>query len=158
MDVSSPYRGLAAALVLLATAAVSPAKAEIRDLPVPSATIYPDDVISESQIVARRFRVTPTSTNGYVTDMAQIIGKQARRRLIAGKPIPVAALSSPFAVRRGGLVTATYAEDGFSISTTLVALTDGVSGDVIQARNPETGIVIQVAVNSDGSVSVLGAP
>ena len=153
-----PDLGFATLLVFAGFAAAAPACAEIRDLPVPSATIYPDAVITGSQVVPRRFRVTETSTNGFVTDMAQVIGKQARRRLIAGKPIPLAAISAPFAVRRGGVVNATYAEDGFSISTSLVALSDGAAGEIIQARNPETGIVLQVAVNDDGTVSVMGSP
>lgn len=158
MSVSRPLRILSALLVLATAGGWPSARADIRDLPVPNATIYPETLITESQVVPRSFRVTETSTNGFVTDMAQVVGKQARRRLIAGKPIPLSAISAPFAVRRGGVVTATYEEEGFSISTTLVALSDGVAGDVIQARNPDTGIVLPVAVQEDGTVAVMGAP
>ncbi len=158
MPVAHHMQVLSLALLFAMPMAASPAWGGIRDLPVPNATIYPETVITDSQIVPRSFHVTDTSTNGFVTDMDQVIGKQARRRLIAGKPIPLSAISAPFAVRRGGIVTATYEEEGFSISTTLIALSDGVAGDVIQARNPETGIVLPVAVQDDGSVAVMGAP
>lgn len=158
MTVARHLHLLFVSLALAGLAVPSPARGDVRDLPVPNATIYPDSVITSAQVMPRKFRVTDTSTNGFVTDMSQVIGKQARRRLIAGKPIPLSAIATPFAVHRGGIVTATYEEEGFSISTTLIALSDGAAGDVIQARNPETGIILPVAVQDDGSVAVIGAP
>ncbi len=134
----------------------SQAAAEIRDLPVPAVTIYPNDIISGTLLVERRFRVTSTSLVGFATSRAGIVGKQTRRRLSAGKPIPLSALGTPLAVRRGATVSASYFEQGFSISTLLVALQDGSVGDVIDARNTSSGTLVRALVQSDGSVVVGG--
>ena len=132
------------------------AAADIRDLPVPSVTIYPNDIISGSLLVDRRFHVTATSVVGFATSWAGIVGMQSRRRLSAGKPIPLAALSIPVAVRRGAMVSARYSELGFSISASLIALQDGAAGDVIDAKNTASGVLVRALVRPDGTLHVSG--
>lgn len=151
------YRICPRAVVLLATSWLGPqAFADVRELPVPTVTIYPNDIITGSLLTERRFRVTSTSVTGFVTDRAGLIGKQARRRLAAGKPIPLAALGTPVAVRRGATVSAAYSEPGFSISASLVAMQDGTAGDVIAAKNAATGAMVRAMVQSDGTLLVTG--
>lgn len=142
------------AVLLLSSLVACPAAAEVRNLPVPAATISPNDVITGGQITGRRFKVTATSVNGFATERSELIGKQARRRLPAGKPIPLSALAEPVAVRRGAAVTATYQEQGLSISTALVALRDGTAGETIDARNVAAGSTIRATVQADGSLAV----
>ena len=138
-------------------AIAAPAEAaDIRDLPVPAVTIYPNDIITTGSITQRRFRVTSTSIIGFATDSASIIGTQARRRLVAGRPIPLAAFGVPIAVRRGANVLANYMEEGFSITAALTALQDGMAGDVIEARNNGTGVVVRATVQVDGTLRVAG--
>ena len=140
--------------MLLMASAMPDAAAEIRDLPVPAAMIFPNTVITRTHVKPRRFKVTPTSTVGFATDVSQIVGKQTRRRLVAGKPIPLSSLSLPYAVRRGAVVAVLYQENGFSITASLVALADGAEGDVIEARNTVTGSVVTAKVRSDGTLAV----
>ncbi len=144
----------ALAMALALTVLPYPAAAELRGLPVPAATIHANDTITMSMVTDRQFRVTPTSLAGYATSRGQMIGMQARRRLIAGRPVPLAALKIPTAVKRGASVSATYTDEGVSIATFLIALQDGAAGDVITARNPATGAVIRASVNADGSLNV----
>ena len=145
------------AAVLLATWLLGPqALADVRELPVPTATIYPNDIITGSLLAERWFRVTSTSVAGFATDRTGLIGKQARRRLVAGKPVPLSALGTPVAVRRGAIVSAGYSEPGFSISVSLVAMQDGTAGDVITAKNAATGALVRAVVQSDGSLLVAG--
>ena len=127
---------------------------EVRELPVPAATIYPNDLITNALITERRFHVTVKSVVGYATDRGDLVGKQARRRLVAGKPIPLSAITIPLAVKRGAMVAATYNEDGFAISGSLIALQDGAEGDVIDARNSSTGVVVRATVRGDGTLAV----
>ena len=140
-------------LVLCFALAADTATAEIRSLPVPAATILASDMITAGMVTDRQFRVTATSTAGFATNREQLMGRQARRRLVAGKPIPLNALQMPTAVKRGAGVPAVYADGGISISTSLVALQDGAAGDVITARNPQTGVVVRASVNADGSLN-----
>ena len=142
---------MAASLMVFAAPSTA---ADIRDLPVPAITIYPNDIITTGSLTQRRFRVTSTSIIGFATDSASIIGTQARRRLVAGKPIPLAAFGVPIAIRRGANVPASYMEEGFSITASLVALQDGMAGDVIEARNNGTGVLVRATVQADGSLQV----
>lgn len=155
--VSQSYRVAGTALALLALSSGLPrAAAEIRDLPVPAATILPNTVITGKQIRARSFKVTATSIAGFATEASEIVGKQSRRRLFAGKPVPLSALAMPFTVRRGAVVAAVFQDNGFSIATSLVALQDGAEGDVIEARNAATGIIVLAKVKPDGTLEVDG--
>jgi flagella basal body P-ring formation protein FlgA len=151
-------RVLAVALCLLdSSVSVIPAQAaNIRSLPVPVATIYPGQAITASQLTKRRFQTTASSLNGIATDAREIIGKEVRRRLPAGKPIPVSVLQVPLAVKRGATAVASYDEAGLSISMPVTILQDGASGEVIEARNMSTGAVIKVVVTARGRVQVSG--
>lgn len=140
---------------LAAPSALSGETGSIRSLPVPSATIYPGQVIEADLLTSRRFQTTPQSLNGIATDDEQIVGKETRRRLIAGRPISLSALTKPVTIRRGAPGVAFYREDGFSISTPVIALEDGSSGDIIDVRATANGSVIQVEVRSNGELAVL---
>lgn len=103
----------------------------------------------------RQFRTTPDSLLGVATDSADVIGKQARGRLTAGKPIVMTKLGEPVLVRRGARMTAHYREDGFSISTSVIALSDGIEGSIIDARGVDTGALIKVEVLESGELAVV---
>lgn len=149
-------KGLAVAVMLLAAGAPA-AFAEgagIRLLPVPSAAISAGEIISASDLTQRKFQTTARSLSGIATEADEITGKQARRRLLPGRPVPLSALARPMAVQRGAKVTAAYEEAGLSISTQVIALQDGAAGDVIDARNPTTGAIVRAEVLPSGSLAV----
>jgi flagellar basal body P-ring formation protein FlgA len=153
--VSIAQFALSAVIALLLNASASNAD-DIRTLPVPAGTIYPTDVITSAVVVDRRFKVTSTSVMGFATQRSEIIGKQARRRLAAGKPIPLSALGMPRLIRKGDLVSSAYRGSGFSIVATLTALQDGGEGETIAARNTETGRIVHALVIADGTLAVVG--
>ncbi len=132
------------------------AHSSIRSLPVPMTTIYPGELVTSDKMTSRQFRTTPISLNGIVLDSAEVIGKEARRRLVAGKPISLSSLAAPILIQKGHSAVATYQENGLSISTPATALQDGSAGDIIKVRTAETGAVMEVEVSEDGSLLVLG--
>lgn len=150
-------RTLAAAMLAHAALA-APASAEesggIRLLPVPADSIAAGEVITADDLTQRRFKTTPRSLSGIATERGEIAGKEARRPLQAGRPIPLSALIKPLAVRQGEKVTASYEDAGLSISTELLALEDGSTGDVISLRNMTTGIVVRAEVLAGGRLAV----
>ena len=152
-------RLLAAACVCLHLAGSPSAGADgttIRSLPVPTDTIYPGEVITADRLTERQFQTTAQSATGVATSSDEVIGRETRRRLLPGKPITLGGLGVPLAVKRGMPAIAFYREEGFSISTPVIALSDGVEGDVIDVRATETGAVIKVQVLADGELAVLG--
>lgn len=127
----------------------------VRALPVPAATLYPGDVITAADLVDRQFQTSPQSLLGIALRADQMVGKAALRRLQAGKPIALSALGKPLTVHRGEAAIAFYREDGFSISTAVIALEDGGVGDVIEARAKDTSAIIRVEVLASGELAVV---
>ena len=156
---TGPLRIAAALAVVCGILAAAPALAgqdtAVRSLPVPVTTIYPGQVIEADVLTSRRFQTTPQSLSGIATDEEQIVGKESRRRLIAGQPISLSMLSKPRAIKRGAAGIAFYREDGFSISTPVIALEDGSPGDIIDVRTAATGAVIRVEVTAEGELAVV---
>lgn len=128
----------------------------VRNLPVPRETLLPGDVITPEQLTERQFQTTDRSVRGVATSAEEILGKETRRRLVAGMPIALGGLGTPLAVRRGAGAIAYYREDGFSISTSVIALADGVEGDVIDVRAVETGATLKAQVLPGGELAVVG--
>jgi flagella basal body P-ring formation protein FlgA len=154
-----PYVLLTAAVMLaalLSYPALADGSAGIRLLPVPALAVAAGHVISPADLAERKFRTTPRSLLGIATRTDEIAGKEARRPLQAGKPIPLSALMKPLAVRRGAKVAASYAEAGLSISTQLLALEDGSIGDHISLRNTATGSIVSAEILANGALAVRG--
>ena len=155
MNFARPHRVILAAACIVA---VSPAAAaEIRALPVPVATIYPGQIVSPDNLTDRQFRVTAQSLAGIAISADDIAGKQTRRRLLAGKPIPLQALSAPVLIKRGQSASASFDDQGVSISMTVQALEDGAADDLITVRVTDTGKVLRVKVNPDGTLALGGS-
>lgn len=147
-----------AAIMLAHAASIPPAAAQdghgIRQLPVPVAAIAAGDIIRADDLTQRKFKTTPRSLSGIAMTADEIAGKEARRSLRAGRPIPLSAIMTPLAVRRGERVTAFYEDAGLSISTELLALEDGSTGDIISLRNISTGLVVRAEVLEGGRLAV----
>ncbi|MCI4678824.1 flagellar basal body P-ring formation chaperone FlgA [Rhodoblastus acidophilus] len=140
----------AVAAVLVAGAA----QAGQRALPVPARVIYPGDRITGAMLVdSRDFSAEPGDV---VWDRADLVGKVARRTLLPGRPIAAIAVGAPRAVSMGALVSVYYQQDGIDIATTAQALQNGYVGQVVQARNLDSGVVISGVVQADGSIRVRG--
>jgi flagella basal body P-ring formation protein FlgA len=150
---------VAAALVASAVALVAAdaALAANIDLPVPRTTIYPGDTITEDQLTERAF-LAHTVTRAMVFDDRQgLVGRVAKRTLLPGQPVPVNAVRDPYLVNTGKASLVVYTMGGLTISTQAMALQNGVAGDVVTLRNPDSGVIIQGTVGPDGIVR-LGVP
>ena len=91
-------------------------------------------------------------------DRQALVGKVARRTLLPGQPVPVNAVRDPYLVNHGqGLAGRVRQRAGLTITTQAIALQNGVAGDVVTLRNPDSGVIIQGTVERDGTVR-LGAP
>jgi flagella basal body P-ring formation protein FlgA len=85
-----------------------------------------------------------------------LMGKVARRTLIAGKPIPITYVRDPQVVQRGKPVRVVFMEGGLIISSMAVPLQAGGVGDVLSLRNVDSGAVIKGVVEADGSIRIAG--
>ena len=85
-----------------------------------------------------------------------MIGKVARRTLVAGKPIPNNGFVEPSLLTRGVTTEARFQSGGLTISALVMPLQNGALGAMVQARNIDSGQVITGVVQSDGTLLVGG--
>lgn len=145
----SRLRYMLAALV----AGAAPAIAQ-ETLPVPRVTIYPGDVIAEGMLDERAYRLAPGSEPLYAHARETLIGKMARRTLLAGQPIPAIAIENPRVVNVGAQIKIVFAEDGLQIVAYGIAQQAGAVGDLIRVRNQDSGLFVSGRIQNDGSVRV----
>jgi flagellar basal body P-ring formation protein FlgA len=120
---------------------------------VPNATIYSGDVITSGSVTSVEV-TNPNLAAGYAEDMKQVVGKVAKRTLVAGRTIPVMALRDPYTVRRGAPVRITYTVGRMQISARGEPLNDAMAGESIRVRNSDTGVTVDGTVMKDGSIEV----
>lgn len=149
-------RGALLALALAATAGAVQAGQIQGLLPVPAVTIYPGDQIGPEMLTEKPFYYDPDRPLAVVEDGTPLIGKVARRTLVAGKPIPNNSVGEPTLVSRGKPVEARFESGNLSISATVLPLQSGSLGGLVQARNIDSGQVITGIVQADGSLLVGG--
>jgi flagella basal body P-ring formation protein FlgA len=123
-------------------------------LPVPTSVIYPGDIIEDSLLRDRPFFAHTVTRSSVFLERAAVLGKVARRTLIAGQPIPINAVREAFLVNQGKMATVRFESGGLSITGSALALQNGTLGEVVSLRNVESGIVIRGVVGRDGVVRV----
>ncbi|MGX5667897.1 flagellar basal body P-ring formation chaperone FlgA [Rhizobium daejeonense] len=142
--------------VLLFSAGMVPqtALAATRYAVVPTATIFPGEIIGAGRVT--EVEVTnPNLAGGYATDVSDVIGKVSKRTLVPGRTIPVSSLREPFAVQRGSTMRMTVNTGGMTISAAGTPLQDAMVGDVVRMRNLDTGVIVSGTVMADGTVEVM---
>jgi flagella basal body P-ring formation protein FlgA len=129
-------------------------RAETILLPVPSITIYPRDVITDGMLEDREIAFRPLSGGALVASRDDLVGKVARQTLLPGAPVPVHAVEEPRLVDIGRQVKLVFSEGGVTIVTSGQALQPGRVGDLVRARNLDSGATIAGIVQADGSIRV----
>ncbi len=132
----------------------SPGLSDTVDMLVPSRTYYPGELLVIDEFFPKKFYVTSIGARNYVTASNQLLDAEAVRVLQSGKPVAIAFVRSKALVRKGQRTNGSFAFGGIVIEAPLVALADGRHGDVIAARNTETGGILHVRVRKDGSLEV----
>jgi flagella basal body P-ring formation protein FlgA len=120
---------------------------------VPMVTIYPGEVISESQIKER-----PAGPDDMPSALvrADMIGKTARRTLLPDRPVMSSFVETAQLVRTGAQVRLVYEDGDLTILSSGMALQNGIMGDMVRVRNLQSGQIISGAVMGNGTVRVGG--
>jgi flagellar basal body P-ring formation protein FlgA len=147
-----PVSGLAGALMLCGSLAFAAGV----EVPVPSITIYPGDVIGDSLLLNKTFTVQPGQNWPVYKSRDELVGKVARRTLLPGKPIPLNSLREADTISQGKPVVIVFQAAGLTITGQAVPLQSGRVGDVLSLRNVDSGAMIKGIVQADGTVRVSG--
>ena len=137
----------------IAAAVCAGAPAQGQPMPTPKSVIYPGDVITDDRLTDADI---DSDGDGMVSVRPQALGKVAGRTLLPGRPIPMAALATPRLVKNGGAVHLVFREGALEIVASGSALQDGALGELVKARNDDSGVTVVGSVQSDGSLLVDG--
>ncbi len=140
----------------VAPPAPAPVVAASEDIPVPvpAVTIFPGDVITAGMLTERMMPHATVVRWGTMAGAPSLIGKAARRLLVAGQPIPLNSVAEVPLIIKGAATRVRLEEGGLSISGYATALESGVAGAVVRLKNMDSGQTILGVVQTDGSVRV----
>ena len=145
-------RCIGAAVVLsLLLAGSALADGASAQLPVAKQTIYPGDTITEDMVTLKP-AAQIKGVGALVTDTESLVGKTARRTLLPGQFIPKVAIREAYVVFQGKTVPVIFHSGTVTITGIGLALESGSTGEIINARNPDSGVVIRGVVQPDGSL------
>ena len=120
--------------------------------PVPRTVIYPGEVILDDMLVDAPDDRIDARADSAARTRSLLVGKMARRTLLPGRAIPLAAVDNPRLVVIGTEVRLIYVEGGLRIVTSGAALQDGALGDNVKVRNSDSGVTVSGSVQPDGTV------
>lgn len=120
---------------------------------VPTTIIYPGDTISSAQL--QEVEVTnPNLSGDYAKSVSQVEGLVSKRTLLPGRTISVSALREAYTVTRGSNIRLVFQLGQMTISAAGSPLEDGATGQMIRARNMDSGVIVSGTVLADGTVHV----
>lgn len=122
-------------------------------LPVPSRPIAAGEIIRVTDIQLMRIRVDRAG-NMVISDPDRLIGRTAKRMLVAQDPIQVGAIGPTIVVPKNSIATARIVSGRILISMEGKALDDGAMGDLIRIANPRSNKIVQGLVTGPGEVTL----
>jgi flagellar basal body P-ring formation protein FlgA len=126
----------------------------VRSMPVPTITIYPGEVIKDGVVAERDFSASAVSNLAVVEARGGLVGMVARRTLLPNQLVPRNAVEEPRLVERGKPTQVIFSEAGMTIVAIASPLQSGGLGEMVQARNLDSGVTIVGTVQSDGTLRV----
>lgn len=121
---------------------------------IPTRTIYPGETVDRSRVEVVEV-TNPDLADGYIRTLNEIDGKVTKRTLLPGRVILANALREQYTVERGSTVRLVFSNGGLTISAAGSPLQDAAIGELIRARNIDTGIIVSGTVMADGTVHVV---
>lgn len=146
----SGIAAVAAALFLVPAVAGAASRYAV----VPTQVIYPGDTLQRSQLDIVEV-TNPNIAGGFAEQLSEVDGRVAKRTLLPGRTIPLAALREAFAIKRGASLRLTFAIGNMTISASGTSLSDAAVGELIKVRNTDSGVVVSGTVMADGTVQVM---
>jgi len=91
---------------------------------------------------------------GYITNPADVIGKQLKRHVQAGRILSPSQLINPIVIKRGEIISLQSKSSGFAISMKGTAMSNGAIGDRIRVKNSSSKRIVEGTISQAGIVSI----
>ncbi len=121
---------------------------------VPQQIIYPGQEIT-FDMVKEVDVVNPNLRPGYAKIVEEVEGFITKKTLLPGRTIPVSALREAYVIERGKNISMVFSNNSMVITAQGVALQNGGLGEVVRARNLDSGVIISGTVMQDGTLRVI---
>lgn len=121
---------------------------------IPNRVIYPGETIEPGALKQVTLIPGKHKPDAVATNADELDGKVAKRTLLPGRYIPVAAIRDAWLVEQGAAVQVYFIAGGLTISATAVTLQPGAAGDLVKVRNIDSGKIFSGTVMADGSIRV----
>lgn len=121
---------------------------------IPNRVIYPGETIEPGALKQVTLIPGKHRPDAVATSADELDGKVAKRTLLPGRYIPVAAIREAWLVEQGAAVQVYFIAGGLTISATAVTLQPGAAGDLVKVRNIDSGKIFSGTVMADGSIRV----
>ncbi len=138
-------RLIALALLLTTTAA------QAVSVSIVAQTVERGAIVSEADIATRDL---PEAEARMALPMSAIIGKEATRRLDAGRILRSGDVMSPLMVRKGDPVAILFQRGGLAISAQGKALSGGNAGATVRVQSQTSHALMEALVVAPGVVSI----
>jgi flagella basal body P-ring formation protein FlgA len=126
---------------------------EFVEIPVLRSRIMKGEVVKASDIYKTQISGAKYRSD-YLTENDEIVGKTAKRSLMAHTPISSSLLQTENLITNNQTVTVIYEQGGLELKLTAKALQDGVAGDMVQVKNLRSGAIISGVVTGKNTVRV----
>ena len=120
------------------------------DILVATRTIRPQDIIAPSDI-----GLQPGDIAGVARDPDQVVGREARVAIYAGRPIRLSDIGEPAVVERNQIVSLIFEHNGLRITTDGRALARAGIGEVVRVMNMSSRSMVAGEVLADGRIRVM---
>ncbi|MDR0809019.1 MAG: flagellar basal body P-ring formation protein FlgA [Gemmobacter sp.] len=123
--------------------------------PAVAETVVAQRIIRAQQIVvAEDLALSPTSVAGAISDLALVVGQEARVAIYAGHPLRATDLGPPAVIARNQVVPLVWHSGPLRILTEGRALERAGPGDSLRVMNLSSRTTVTGRVAADGSVIV----
>lgn len=119
------------------------------DILVPTRVIQPRMLITADAVTLRA-----THYAGGLSDLSQVIGKEARVALYPGRPIRPQDIGAPALIERNEIVPLVFAASGLDIKTEGRAMGRGAVGERVKVMNLASRTMVMGVIRADRTVVV----
>ena len=123
------------------------------DVPVMTRAVGAGEVIQAGDIPIQRLRADQAGRS-YVIDPDRIVGKTAKRMLLAGQPVRPADLNATMMVQKNAPITVNVVSGPMALAMQGKALDDGALGDTVRVLNIRSNKVLSGVVSAPSTVTV----
>lgn len=123
------------------------------EVPVPARRLFPDEIVQPTDVSMVEIPLQRLGTFA-IHDADDLIGKQVRRMLVAGRPVPRQSVVPPRVIERGEKVKIVLRHGGLSLTATGRAMADAHLGQPLRVVNLSSNKAINAVATGAGIVEV----